>query len=62
VYDVLYFDQASRCSIVAAGLSRASAAEVARSEARQRKVGRMFLPGSVTVPRTHQVLIIRSGP
>lgn len=62
MYDVLYLDQGSRCKVIASGLTRDSAVEVARSEARRRRAGRMFLSGSAWVPRSHSVLIIRSGP
>jgi hypothetical protein len=61
MYDVLYFDPAQHYSVLASGLTRESAAEVARAEARSRHVGRMFLAGSAAVPRSHAVLIVRTG-
>jgi hypothetical protein len=62
MYDVIYLDTNSRARVLAKGLSRESAAEVARAEARRRHTGRMFLAGSESVPRSHAVVVIRSGP
>ncbi len=59
---MLYIDEASRCSTLAAGLSRADALELARAEARERRSARLFLHGSDGVPRHNAVVIIRSGP
>jgi hypothetical protein len=46
VYDVLYMDRSKGEKIVASGLAREDACDVARAEARRRGVGRMFLAGS----------------
>jgi hypothetical protein len=62
MYDVLYFDHTSHCRVLATGLSHDAAVERARSEARTRRAGRMFLAGSDSVPRRNSVVIIRSGP
>jgi hypothetical protein len=62
MYDVLYMDRSSHCKVVATGLGRGSAAEVARAEAQRRRASRMFLAGSAFIPRTNAVLVIRSGP
>jgi hypothetical protein len=62
VYDILYFDHASHCRVVASGLSHDAAVERARSEARRLRAARMFLKGSASVPRRNAVVIIRSGP
>jgi hypothetical protein len=62
MYDVIYLDGKSHPRLLAMGLNRESAAGVARAEARRRHAGRMFLAGSESVPRSHAVVIIRSGP
>jgi hypothetical protein len=62
VYDVLYIDEAGRLSVLAAGLTRDAALEMARSEAKQRNSARLFLRGSDSFPRSNAVVIIRSGP
>jgi hypothetical protein len=62
MYDVLYIDEARRCTLLAGGLSRADAFERARSEARERRSPRLFLRGSDSFPRGQAVVIIRSGP
>ncbi len=46
VYDVLYMDRSKGQRIVARGLERDDACDVAKAEARRRGVGRMFLAGS----------------
>jgi hypothetical protein len=46
MYDVLYLDRAGSARTVASHLDRATAAELARSEAHRRGTGRMFLAGS----------------
>ena len=46
VYDVLYMDRSKGQKIVARGLDRDDACDVAKAEARRRGVGRMFLAGS----------------
>jgi hypothetical protein len=60
MYDVLYLDRASHSKLVAGSLERASAVAVARSEARRRRVGRMFLAGSETGRGGALVVIVES--
>jgi hypothetical protein len=60
VYDVLYLDRSHGERIVARGLARQAACEVARAEARQRGVGRMFLAGSELGPTGELVVIVES--
>jgi hypothetical protein len=62
MYDVVYLNGRSGPQLLARGLNRESAAGVARAEARRLHVGRMFLAGSDSVPQSHAVVIIRSGP
>jgi hypothetical protein len=61
VYDVLYLDRSNRQTLLAGGLAREAACELARSEARRRRVGRMFLAGSEQVARGELVLIVASA-
>jgi hypothetical protein len=61
VYDVVFRDSASHLTIIAAGLGRESAVSIARSEARRRQAGRMFLAGSGYVPRGEMVLIVEAA-
>jgi hypothetical protein len=42
MYDVIYIDRVRRSNVVGTGLERASAVSTARTEARRRRVGRMF--------------------
>jgi hypothetical protein len=60
VYDVLYMDHTHGEKLVAAGLARQRACEVARAEARRRGVGRMFLAGSELGRTADLVLIVDS--
>jgi hypothetical protein len=63
MYDVLYMaytDGVPNRSVVASGLDREAACEVARSEARKRNAGRMFLAGSEPSPIGDVVLIVES--
>jgi hypothetical protein len=62
MYDVLYMDRGSHCKVVATGLGKEPAAELARAEAQRRRASRMFLAGSASIPRRNAVLVIRSGP
>ena len=62
MYDVVYIDEGEHCAVLAAGLSRESAVETARAEAKRRGAPRMFLRGSISFPRGRAVVIIRSGP
>jgi hypothetical protein len=60
MYDVIYIDRARRSNVLGTGLERASAVSTARTEARRRRVGRMFLAGSEPMDRSQLVLIVRS--
>jgi hypothetical protein len=63
MYDVLYMayrDGAEQRSVLASGLERDAACEIARSEARKRNAGRMFLAGSQPGPVGDVVLIVES--
>jgi hypothetical protein len=62
VYDVLYLDHSSRGTLVASGLAKGPACELARAEARRRRVGRMFLAGSEIGPVGDVVVIVHHGP
>jgi len=62
VYDVLYRDHTHRESVVATGLGREAACEVARAEAERRGVGRMFLVGSDPDAVADAVLIVETQP
>jgi hypothetical protein len=59
MYDVLYLDRSNRQRLLAGGLAREAACQVARSEARRRRVGRMFLAGSEPA-RGEMILIVDS--
>jgi hypothetical protein len=61
MYDVLYRDGSNRERVLAAGVPRDRACELARIEARRRHVGRMFLAGSEALNRADVVLIVESG-
>jgi hypothetical protein len=61
MYDVVYTDQGNRQQLVATGLARDDACELARTEARRRRVGRMFLAGSEQSPRGEMILIVESA-
>jgi hypothetical protein len=60
VYDVLYLDRARHQSVLGASLARGPAVDLARAEARRRRVGRMFLAGSELAPRGELILIVES--
>lgn len=60
MYDVVYLDQSKQERVLAAGLARQAAVDLACDEARRRKVGRMFLAGSK--PRAQLVVIVESQP
>ena len=62
MYDVLYLDRSNRQTLLGGGLAREAACELARSEARKRGVGRMFLAGSEPVTHGELVLIVESAP
>lgn len=61
MYDVLYMDHTHRGKLVARGLARQAACEVARAEARRRRVGRMFLAGSDPDSSGDVVVIVESA-
>ena len=56
-----YREGTERRSILASGLDRDAACELARSEARKRNAGRMFLAGSEPRPVGDVVLIVDSA-
>jgi hypothetical protein len=60
MYDVVYLDRTQRQTLVAAGLAREAARDLACEEAKRRKVGRMFLAGSRETPAGDVVLIVES--
>jgi hypothetical protein len=60
VYDVLHVD-GPREKVVGSGLAKQAACELARAEARRRRIGRMFLAGSETGPVTECMLIVHSS-
>jgi hypothetical protein len=60
MYDVLYRDPKHLDSVIAAGLDREAACELARSEASRRHIGRMFAAGSDLTPVGDVVLIVES--
>jgi hypothetical protein len=62
MYDVIYIDRVRRSNVLGSGLERASAVSTARSEARRRRVGRMFLAGSEPMDRSQMIVIVKSEP
>jgi hypothetical protein len=60
VYDVLYKDPKRVEQVIAAGLDREAACELARTEASRRHIGRMFAAGSDLTPVGDVVLIVES--
>jgi hypothetical protein len=60
VYDVLYMDRSKGEKIVASGLARQDACDVAKAEAQRRGVGRMFLAGSELGGSDELVVIVDS--
>jgi hypothetical protein len=60
VYDVLYLDHSNHQQVLAAGLAKTAACNVAREEARRRRVGRMFLAGSEMGPVGDCVVIVHT--
>lgn len=60
MYDVLYMDRTQGEKLVASGLGRQRACEVARAEARRRGIGRMFLAGSELERSADLILIVDS--
>ena len=62
MYDVLYRDPKHAERVIAAGLEREAACELARAEASRRHIGRMFAAGSDLTPVGNVVLIVDSKP
>jgi hypothetical protein len=62
VYDVLFLDHAHGEKVLASGLGRDDACELARVEARRLGVGRMFLAGSEIGPASDVIVIVESHP
>jgi hypothetical protein len=60
MYDVLFLDRAHGERVLASGLAREDACQVARAESERRGVGRMFLAGSELDPTRDLVLIVDS--
>lgn len=60
MYDVLYRDPKHDERLIAGGLGREAACELAREEARKLHVGRMFAAGSDLEPVGDVVLIVES--
>jgi hypothetical protein len=61
VYDVLFLDHSRGQKVLASGLGRDAACEVARVESRRLGVGRMFLAGSELGPDGDMVVIVESA-
>ena len=61
MYDVLFLDRSHGEMVLASGLDHDSACEVARTEARLRGVGRMFLAGSEPDPVGEVVVIVETA-
>ena len=62
MYDVHYLDCHGAKRVLASGLTRPQATSLARAEARNRRVGRMFLAGSERGAIAHAVVIIDRPP
>ncbi|MSO42197.1 MAG: hypothetical protein EXQ70_09965 [Solirubrobacterales bacterium] len=60
MFDVLYLDRTRREKVLASGLARDVACELARQEACSRDVGRMFLAGSERAPLGEMILIVET--
>ena len=61
MYDVVYVDSTTGWQVIARGLQKESAAQLARDEAKRRKACRMFLAGSPATPRANTVLVVEAG-
>jgi hypothetical protein len=61
VYDVLFLDHTHGDQLLASGLDRDDACQVARTESERRGVGRMFLAGSEVGSRRDMVVIVESA-
>jgi hypothetical protein len=62
MYDVIYLDPANHSQPLASAVARDSAIALARTEARRRKVGRMFLAGSEQPRSGELVVIVETAP
>jgi len=60
MYDVVHVDSTTKWRVIASGLEREPAAQLARDEARRRKACRMFLAGSPVAPRANAVLVVEA--
>jgi hypothetical protein len=60
MYDVLFLDRSHGERVLASGLAREDACQIARAESERRGVGRMFLAGSELDPSRDLVLIVES--
>jgi len=60
VYDVLFIDRTHGEKLLAHGLARDAACQLARVESQRRGVGRMFLAGSELNQSSDVVLIVES--
>ena len=61
MYDVLFLDRSHSEKLLASGLDRDDACQVARTESQRRGVGRMFLAGSELGPVSEMVVIVESA-
>ena len=60
MYDVLFLDRRHGEKVLASGLDRDDACQVARSESERRGIGRMFLAGSELGPTGDVIVIVDS--
>lgn len=60
VYDVLFLDRSHGEKVLARGLDRSAACELARTESQRRGIGRMFLAGSELNPVGEVIVIVDS--
>ena len=60
MYDVIYVNGTRQARVLVAEVERESAVSTARTEARRRRVGRMFLAGSEPMDRGDMILIVES--
>jgi hypothetical protein len=61
MYDVVYLDRNGIRETVATHLERDAACDLARTEARRRSVGRMFLAGSELPAQGGLILIVHEA-
>jgi len=62
VYDVLFLDRTHSQKVLARGLARDDACQLARSESQRRGIGRMCLAGSELGPMGDVIVIVESAP